>query len=1593
MTRPDDGLLLAAGGLLPGDAPAPEGHPVDLVDARRYSHPALGTRPVVRLCAQKLAPGDDLEMEFLGFEAPEVRPGVAKRRRQPLGFPGWALVHDPEHARFALEVVKELKRALRRARSKPGHTADEVTALGARLERAVPHFLPSFYEEVARGFVEVGNVQYAGRFFSKAREAERVHALDVDEQHRREAFLELALSGALTNKALEEYARDLAKAREPGEAYAHFRELCLKRTLGGMPPWAGMAKELRRLAKAAGKDADAEERAMLEAIVDAPSLKQASHAFWKAYRKPLTALCRASAAARGVLLNLFPEVALGPWLALLDEWGVLAALSHDGPEEAGPTGGPVAWMARATEAGHGDWHNLVLPDRLFSLMRETGERLRADGTPLQISPTRWRAQFDVDLAELALELGVPLAPPAEYESIDLEKWAKGKGPERQRDPVRVAADPRFAKLFQNAFDQAVGTEPFESVAHGKAGLAALKRAWLDKWIGLLDGGGLVDLEEALARLERSTDVRIFAEHPEAFADLGSKRATASLARTLRGGLFDEFGWPALEQAVKQLDTSSDNPLQCAGAFPNLILSTPVKALVLAADGSVVLEHDLHIPKGGELVDLRFSEGQLLVVYRDQSRERSGYWSSNPRQTFKIEGWAHGSPMASGVSVTLPDGSVTEGGKAFRPGDTILPPREDFSSDGSTFWRVDTEFSPGEGARVRLREFDPATGKAGRHSLPSFFEDYVADGTRLELYVSHLYPVPAEASASPLGVRDGLAGLRVRSRGMAADRRFEIEGIDGRTCSSARVPAALLRFPGSDTACLVSHERRGWSDSYTTSSADGSCKLSKVWDYRYRRGTPLVPSLPFWHLLVPRDPEASAALRSISDASAETLLAAALDDSASIAKAVSAELDIRHAALLEGVAGVIAHAGTLQQSLEKLIASRDPGRTGQRSVDPGVALGLKADLDWFLARNDYFFGRPVADIGRATAAAAVVSRWLTTGETAPVPHAVTDWPLLLGRISALAFRAIAAGTMDENRGPLLQFLEAWSRLVFARGEHPLRTFRAKCPRAKLPFESSVSKRDTNGYMSDITGFGEHDGSRYYFSGESWDPDHEIDFTFIEYAMNDVFSAPPGLAIKKERKGREVLSGEMIAHLVALARERGPLPLDPAVVDELMRRTGIGRAEAGLLWSGFPEALTARATQLKWLREALGVKARELDGALDVVKELGPEKLCKILARGIPDDLEQLWNPLGDGPDDDTSAVARLAAAWNAQVGRRTPMPAELVTELDRLLPNVGAVKMLDAVLDPDAALLMQEHLFGGAVLVSGVEYVGFLFGELPVGDSIRAALPRFVEALRAKLALDKLLLPLASSYIEKEQQQAVLDLVGGKELSGKKSGRDNGKLVARATTWSIELFFRPARVESYPDPEIERVAAAIGTIAPPSYGAALALASDGMAALVDRLQNTPLPAGSWEANPAVSAPALVAEVEKKLDISHDAAVLYLQILALANPTTKAMTRFNGWTSARVRKTGRELAKRKLVIEAKRSRAGRSFFAPGAWEALKAPHPPIETWKAELYGATRLPAGGLAIPLEHIVPLEPLHSLFERAWRRVESGDVPAYEEVK
>ncbi|NUR91118.1 MAG: DNA-binding protein, partial [Nonomuraea sp.] len=269
-----EGLLDAGAVLPPGTEGAGE-RAVPLA-ARAYRHPALDDRVIVRLVPEELTAAEDLAAGFLGL-VPEGEPAVVGLgERRALGFPEWVLAHHPEDGHHALAVVPELERAARQARSKPKAAMDACRRLADRLAASVPHFLPTFYEQAGRVFVAADNTQYAGQLFAAARTAEARHGLAVDEDRLDAVFLEFALAAALPVKVLSGYAKDLTARVPAEEALRRYTRLCLRRTAGGLAPSAQMAADIRRLAKAAGADADAAEHDYLAEVIALPAALRAA---------------------------------------------------------------------------------------------------------------------------------------------------------------------------------------------------------------------------------------------------------------------------------------------------------------------------------------------------------------------------------------------------------------------------------------------------------------------------------------------------------------------------------------------------------------------------------------------------------------------------------------------------------------------------------------------------------------------------------------------------------------------------------------------------------------------------------------------------------------------------------------------------------------------------------------------------------------------------------------------------------------------------------------------------------------------------------------------------------------------------------------------------------------------------------------------------------------------------------------------------------------------------------------------------------------------------------------------------------------------
>ncbi|MCR9197593.1 MAG: hypothetical protein NXI04_03015 [Planctomycetaceae bacterium] len=1656
--------LLRAGALLPAKGKLRGDVVVDVVSARSYQHAAL-EHPVIKLSSDNLAAGDDLTMEFLGFVSPDVAGPVARRQRRALGFPEWALINDPDHARYALELVKEFRREVNRAKPKPGHAQEGFDVIAKRLGKSVAHFLPSFWEQVGREFIQLGNTTYGSRAFSKAREAEKVHGLEIDEDVRRDAFLEFALAGCVSIKVLTEYGKELSQRHDPPDAWQFFRELCVRRVLGGMPPWNAMLKDMARLIKQADLDVEAELESVLQEMIDAPSINRASLKFWSAATDVVAPLAQRNPHVAGVLLNLIPKTTswraseFYEWCQLLDDWGVLEnAWSKDVDPAAAPKGGAAAWYTRGLRS---TWRSLQMA---YDLLERMAPRLRKDRARLDLyRPQSWgdEVEVDADLVDLALSLRVRLAgPPAGHTiSIDLEDWCRDglagdddedfddetdtgqPRPGRLRDLSFLAADERFTAALQAAVASSFGSAQFQRHAAGKAGLTEARRQCLLNWLNEATSGTLLSQDESLGRLKVCTTATTFQEFPEAYRKLSGMDVVPALTRTLQAGLIDEYGWPALEAVVERLTTTdkSGHPQRplISGHFPYLIVTDRQTVVVLRGD-EIVLESELKLPKGHSLESLAYLDGDL-VVWAEKNHETTAWWHSQPAA--KSKGWWSGDMNCSGLSFDLPAGGTFVGSGTVHCGRKSLLDLEiddQILEEDGRFWT--SGWSNADYER-EFREVDPATGKRGRVCVPGWLDEYITSAWKLLIDSCSFASYGDLVDGSPLGSRNGKVGFRARYRKNATEElNAQYEGIDGRSLEyrgDGRPDfRGLLQQPGRKAFLPVDEDREVWD-------VAGQHKVGR-WaaGQQFARGQAASLSADFLHLVSTRDVPSSRVLRKVTQKQARALLDAALQDLSNWDQKGRPEEDggyplldgairdllpkLQSQRLLQGLRGVVRFAAEQQLTIDKLVSQRDPRKAVVSPVSSAAERLAEEVLSSFSVWG-------VSDSQGALFAHMAEAAAFFAGKTddPELPGSLRDiLSSLLSLTPADLWTRLSSGRFKVSWMP---FLQAWSELPFAELPGRFRSYGVDagttCPLLSvIPADDDEEYDEDDGEVPALLGVYTHRKNRYLVH-RSW----STIFHVLEYApdgkFHDIKAAEydeDGYTYSVPTEQASVLHALIAAASQSADGSGGPSAMLPApeLVQELSETTELPPAQVLNLWLGCPGRNVWHTEWVsKEVRNRHKLRVKDLKAAREQADTFEDE-LVEQFTLALLQNPDDLWN-------NHQAAAQRFEETWQALKPGRLEISEKLQQEISASCPwGLEMGPFLQALVDPHHHMLFDDsvkytlhvgdygefevktepedcEVFSENVLQAAVSAAALLFYRLPVGDPAREQVVSLIDASLQALRNGNLIFTVVNIYLTGSDKKVLqqMQTAFGKPTQvqqnqyGDTSLFDDGIGMGEVQGTSVTLRFRPAKLKTAR--QLEKLRNQVGTffdspeVAEGSLSGLNAVEivrSKPFGELKKRVGKTPVPEGSYEASPLLAAATLVKSVARKLKLSEAAAAYYLQILSLPDPTDQNVKLWNGWSTAQVKAIAKELVSADLVIAAKRSRAGRSVFLPGGWEALKSPLPPIETWKMPLFGMTRDHYGRAAPPLSLILPLEPLHLLFARAWDRVQSDDAPQYESV-
>lgn len=1656
--------LLRAGAVLPPGTIGAGDRAVPMV-TQTYRHPALDGRVVVRLVPAEDAGGQGAG--FLGLE-PEGEPvevGVGQHRA--MGFPEWVLVHRPSDGHLAMSLVEEMDKVARTVRTRGKRARAAYEAIGERLSRSVPHFLPTFYEQAGRVFLATGQTAYASQMFVNARKAETAYALPFDEARMDAVFLEFALADAVPTKILSSYAKGLSSRVPAATAFRHLRGLFVRLAAHGVPPSSASVTDLRRLMKAvAGKNALAEETAYLREMLPLPGTAKAPPAWWKAHRAALTELAR-EPAVRGMLLGLLPEQwereELPQWLDLLERTGATSGLCDATlPAEERSPDGTAGWTHRFLTLCGADFYRA--PSELYPLVARMadalGAELRASGAELP-PPVG-----DVNLLDQLLSLDVPVAEPDGRRDLALDRWAAG---EDKRDLLALAADARFRPVFLPG-----------SCKRERATLAELAgspggRPMLADWVASVGRRHLTgELAEApgaldfLSRLPEET-LALAADAVREALDIG---IAPVLARALRTGILDELGWPAWEKALRSAAAQAQDAVpdvKVVDAWPYLIVVSGREVRVIGAEGTVLVCEPQFGPDQPSEFGCQYVDGELFLWWESPTHtswrgywhgatdspqanvlgDHHGWWPRPVDEALSVEG-----PMAP-ASLPLPEGGRTTAHGVLRRGDTEVPftrargwgsahPAQVHScgvaGDSASYWMWSWERSQ---STLNWYTYDPATATVGPPGAPRWIDEALLDapeGSTLES--AWLLPAPSAVPGPVCAPVDGVLGWRVVR---LPDHSRRGEDLSGRTvvlpARSAVTPAHALVFPGTDQVVAVS---RHWEGSLRLHGPDGALIAEIAAGYRagpFTAGTDLLPHLRYWHHLQPRDPQGSAALRRLDEDTAAALLTGAMtaledqddeqgkgrtrtDDQGELPALVRTLLpEVGHEALRAGIAGVVRFAAEQQRVLDALRARLDSVTTATAAAAQEPRRPAPSDDQLRAALNGvgmterdgvwYGFKGLLFGLPRLVARS---MRGLAEPAAAGSAHLSLPWQEPLRSLNAaalpelsavVALRAASRATAEEHRLVLEAFLRELEQQELTELDP------GHWRRVHLTLDDTLFGFPDHGYgratILDLEGgaflvFPEawyrftHEPRRTRSGVHNYDAAyHDPSGRFETPAPYTLVSAEPFVPGSNRPSG-------WAAALTARLAESGPASWRPEAADEFARLTGVTPTMARLVLAGMPQIDDKRTPVPSETLKVIGVKSADAQVAKDELRSLDIHALRAVVAALLPAEPSRLWT---HGPD-----VRAAAEVWNERLGRCAPVPEDVLYEAVRSVVSKGwapgeALRgFLDAAAEPrlnvDLTWTVGPYSvrsaegtpgFDGRVLTGAAPLAAWLAHRLPAGHPIRAALPGVLTAIRDRLAHPGLLVELGRQ----------VDLGAYRRAAGEptESGEDferYGAVVLSTENSSPWAAVRTALLD--PDGDDPHLAALFPDERPTTVQRILRLVHDRLFAELLADPGDPV-AGErdedgqwWPQDPARSVPGLVGEAAERYGIGEDAAVLYLTLLAMPDPTDRNVARWTGWGArrggtARLRAARAELAATDLVVVGSRAGAGRSLFLPGGWTRLGKPHLPLERWKLPMYDAL----DGERAVLGVVVPTRPVAGLYREAWRRVLEGDEPRLEEVE
>lgn len=1567
--------IVASGGMLPLTSPSSDDDtadlaaPADIVPVIALAATVNGV-PVVRLIPETLLTAETFIMGRLGLE-PQPQPRqVGRSRPRAIGFPAWPIMTDPDNAEHALNLVADIEWAKKVAKSQDQKVWDRFEELAQMLSTAAPHFVPTLLEELARIFDDSGSSKLAVRAFGKAREFERTYNLPVDLDRHRHALTEFARRGVISAKEMGfEVTSCMRRISDSEAAYQYFLGLIIDQVSAGSAPYAGLPRDFLRVAKPTGRTPQQAGKELLDSISELSGMRRVPVGFVKALDKHMPGLLDHRPDAVMQLIST-PPTDYYPWSGnhKLEDWTTVFIT----------IGGPN--ILKENPAHFRRWFLTVL-DTLVG---------RPDYSPslvdLIVSNSETISGIELDETHLGLplELIEALIVAGAQWHLDNVSYEENNQLESFLDRIQYYRDHRHKNLTHCLENPQIKTyilcgwtlERF--MEHGDAVAQVnnilLYEELLHDECRHLRAAPLPTIDRFITSLTRAVKAKLPLENLERLIEKENVDAATVLATNLAHGLITELTWPELERHIHAMrdelspERGIGPRLQITESYPGVMAFCGTKVVAVAGDTTLLNTRisTKHTPF--DMISVPDVDGtRVLALSYSGGDKISATWNDGEDASLLLSGQSYSYSVfwPRHSSLAIPDGRLV-GDIILRATSRELNRIDDavYGDNAGNMWYRGGDYSHGYEWRV----YDPATDTHTRDQQPQRVVDLAeAAGIIIDWSRTTFLPAPVDndaARAKIIPTTDTGEFCCVVGYTKDENRDYALVTGDGtRYLHDMRV-CGVTTFGG--VTCLV-----GFEESGTVLYLPGvSVDYGTLATTRDDRGEPhWMYQLPWvaWGNLTLRNEEASRRLRAIQPADVAPLLAALKPDSGKRSIATRNQgRDTSEERVYSALSPNCQSGSAAMQAAADLLGTDD------RELCVSVvqlALSVRASI----RKLTNVCNRARVQHKRE----AIAARNSAATQEAPAPNAAhADWPARPAYAVVAKVRRLQEVIDGKRDASHIDKDDSWGWLSFAGQEKalvswamgPLTPSAARMEAAALLRKLADAKIDNHTWRQVLID--------WYCMSEKLGEVH----TGLLFADADTQAIVLDTLydVKRGIKHRLLVAGDKFPETVCDASALGAaktahdLGVEPGMSAEEMRDWAdklehMGDIDPGE-WLSRMRPLIDALTTRTFLTETAAIML--LAGGFGTL--LPRELAIATFRRAGGDDLQAAEEERAKTIRRKLKLTRKSTLAATALLARVDPMSRELLataafdnntTLVDAFVASFPAYELVI----PDQ--LMEKYLAGQWAASDEKNHILLqLLHPLKPNPKFFGWNGGMITSIALDLATN---LP-AQGFADEAEARKVCSFLAH-QLTMLKTARDMN-FSGNHTSLPLAGDINHIKDSHYWSHNFD----AFRGLSEGHFDRIIADLEDGTKSR---------PVGCYR-DPRVSAPAVVAEVCRELGLTELAAVYFLQLLALVDPTDTNVKAWNGWKKKQLDEARAELVAHALVVEGKRTGAGRTVFLPGAWWEARSGSMPVEAWKSNFYLIRYRERCESTV--RWCPPTEPFDQLFQTVWGQWLSGDRPSFD---